>query len=96
MVKLFKNAPLGHIGAVEEALPNPLSQEDKQFIFDTILTHHSVSDNDIESITTPSAGIYTEILRYSDWLASFDNISPNTLLKIKNYTDRLFDLAYLS
>ncbi|MDD5616841.1 MAG: hypothetical protein PHH85_11655 [Candidatus Methanoperedens sp.] len=84
-----------HIDAIKDFLPNPLSQEDKKFIFDIILTHHSVSDSDIENITTSSAGIFTEILRYSDWLASFDNISPNTLLKIKNYTDKLFDLVYI-
>jgi len=84
-----------HIELIKDSLPNPLAQEDKKFIFDTILTHHSVSYDDIENITTASAGIFTEILRYSDWLASLDNISPNTLLKIKNYTDRLFDLAYI-
>jgi len=84
-----------HIDAIKDFLPNPLSQEDKKFICDIILTHHSVSDSDIENITTSSAGIFTEILRYSDWLASFDNISPNTLIKIKNYTDKLFDLVYI-
>lgn len=84
-----------HIELIKDYLPNPLAQEDKKFIFDTILTHHSVSYDDIENITTASAGIFTEILRYSDWLASLDNISPNTLLKIKNYTDKLFDLVYL-
>lgn len=82
------------IESICEYLPSPLSKEEIKSIFDIILTHHSISDNDLENVTTSSAGIFTEILRYSDWLASQDEISPTTIDTIKSFTFRLFELTY--
>jgi len=81
---------------VSEYLRNSsLSDEDKKVIFDIILTHHSISDENLKEITTPSAGILTELLRYSDWIASMDEISPETIGRVRDNLLGLLDLTYV-
>ncbi|MEW6455475.1 MAG: HD domain-containing protein [Acidobacteriota bacterium] len=75
-------------------LPFELTESDIKFIYDTIKPHHSLSDSDIKEISTDSAGIFTELVRYADWLASMESISPETINKVRQYCDELFDLTY--
>lgn len=74
--------------------PLSLSDKDKKTIFDLILTHHSVSDGDLRGITTPSAGILTELLRFSDWIASMDEVMPETVGRIRDNFSGLLDITY--
>jgi hypothetical protein len=71
-----------------------LSNEDKKRIFDIILTHHSVSEKDLKEITTPSAGILTELLRYSDQIASMDEVSSETIDRVRSDLSSLLDITY--
>lgn len=80
--------------SLEDILPFQLTDLDIKFIYDSIKTHHSVSDYDIKDITTDSAGFFTELVRYADWLASMESISPDIINKIRQYCEGLFDLAY--
>lgn len=79
---------------VERILPFKLAESDLKFIYDTIKPHHSLSEYDIKEITTDSAGIFTELVRYADWLASMEGISPETINKVRQCCDELFDLTY--
>lgn len=71
-----------------------LSDEDKKTVFDIVLTHHSVSNENIREITIPSAGILTELLRYSDWIASMDEVRPETIGRIRDDLSGLLDLTF--
>lgn len=78
----------------QSSLPFHLSEKDIKKIYDIVLTHHSVSEDDIKEIDTISAGTFTDVLRFSDWLASMESISPQTINKIRDVTNGLFELTF--
>ena len=84
-----------YLKLVESSLPFPLTEENIKIVFDIIITHHSISEKDLRGITTDSAGILTELLRYADWLASMETISPRTINEIRKAVKGLCDLTYL-
>lgn len=83
-----------YLELIEGTLPFPLTDENTKNIFDIVLTHHSISEDDLREITTNSAGILTELLRYADWLASMETVSPMTINRIRKVINGLFDLSY--
>lgn len=83
-----------YLKLVEKSLPFPPTEENIKILFDIIVTHHSITEEDLRGITTDSAGILTELLRYADWLASMESISPRTINEIRKATKGLFDLTY--
>lgn len=83
-----------YLKLVENSLPFPPTEENIKIVFDIIVTHHSISEEDLRGITTDSAGVLTELLRYADWLASMESISPRTINEIRKATKGLFDLSY--
>jgi len=83
-----------YLEKIKSYLPDQLSEKDIKFIFDTILTHHSISNENLESITTASAGLFTELLRFSDWLASQDFPYPPTINRIREYLKDFCDITY--
>ena len=83
-----------YLKLVESSLPFPPTEENIKIVFDIIVTHHSISEEDLRWITTDSAGVLTELLRYADWLASMESIFPRTINEIRKATKGLFDLTY--
>ena len=71
-----------------------LSEEERKFIYDVILTHHSVSRDDLRDISTPSAGIFTELLRYADHLGSMERVNPNTIARVREALRGFLDITY--
>lgn len=65
-------------------------EKDLKFIADTIRTHHSVSNKDLEEISTPGAEFFTRLLSTADWLASMKYVSFETINKLqKIYRDNI-------
>jgi len=83
-----------YLELVKDILPFPITKDNVKTVFDIIVTHHSISEDDLEEITTDSAGILTELLRYADWLTSMESVSPRTINEIRKLTKGLFDLTY--
>jgi len=83
-----------YLELAEDVLPFPITKDNIKTVFDIIVTHHSISEEDLQEITTDSVGILTELLRYSDWLASMDSVSSRTINEIRKVTKGLFDLTY--
>ncbi|MCK4730361.1 MAG: HD domain-containing protein [Candidatus Aenigmarchaeota archaeon] len=72
------------------------SKEEIKEIYDIILTHHSISDKNVNEITTNSVGVKTKILKWCDHLASMENVNYNLIQEIREYLGelKLADLTY--
>lgn len=71
-----------------------VNKEDIEKIRDIIHTHHSVAEHDLSEIFTPGAHFYTTLLRTADHIASMENVSFETLHRLRElYKDKI-DLTY--
>ncbi|MGQ9723068.1 MAG: hypothetical protein ACUVXA_17330, partial [Candidatus Jordarchaeum sp.] len=65
-------------------------------IRDIIHTHHSVAEHDLSEIVTAGASFFTNLLRTADYIASMENISFETLYRLRElYKDKI-DFTYFS
>jgi len=71
-----------------------LDQEDVYQIFEIAFIHHSVSESDIREATTSRFGVYTEILRRADRLASAESLDSTMIHEIREKYKPFFDLTY--
>ncbi|MGQ9847015.1 MAG: HD domain-containing protein [Bacteroidales bacterium] len=78
-----------------ESLRN-IDEENIQKIRDIIHTHHSVAEHDLSEIVTAGASFFTNLLRTVDYIASMENISFETLYRLRElYKDKI-DFTYFS
>jgi len=68
--------------------------EDINQIFEIAYIHHSVSEVDIQNAATSKFGVYAEILRRADWLASAESVDSATVNEIREKYKPFFDLTY--
>jgi hypothetical protein len=73
-----------------------INEKDIEKIRDIIHTHHSVAEHDLSEIFTPGAHFYTTLLRTADYIASMENISFETLHRIRELYKNKIDLTYFS
>jgi len=85
---------LEYLHRFENIIPFQVTEENAKKVYDIILTHHSTSEKNVKEINTSSAGVFTQILKYSDWLASMESVSPRTINEIRSGIGGLFDLVY--
>jgi len=88
------NEILEYLHRFENIIPFQVTEETAKKVYDIILTHHSTSEKNVKEINTSSAGVFTQILKYSDWLASMESVSPRTINEIRKGIGGLFDLVY--
>lgn len=73
-----------------------IDEENIQKIRDIIHTHHSVAEHDLSEIVTAGASFFTNLLRTADYIASMENISFETLYRLRElYKDKI-DFTYFS
>lgn len=68
--------------------------EDINQIFEIAYIHHSVSEADIRNAVTSKFGVYAEILRRADWLASAESVDSTMINEIREKYKPFFDLTY--
>ncbi len=72
-----------------------LSDQEIKTTYEYSLTHHSISNKNLEEIDTPSAGVKTMILTWCDHLASMEEINFSTIQRIREKLEGLTDLTYI-
>jgi len=65
-------------------------------IRDIIHTHHSVAEHDLSEIFTSGASFFTNLLRTADHIASMENISFETLYRLREFYKDKIDFTYFS
>ncbi|MFH2049180.1 MAG: hypothetical protein ABIJ12_07015 [bacterium] len=68
--------------------------EDINQSYEIAYIHHSVSEADIQNAVTSRFGVYAEILRRADWLASAESVDSTTINEIREKYKPFFDLTY--
>jgi len=69
-------------------------EEDLTQIFEFSYIHHYVSETDIKNAKTTKFGVYAEILRRADWMASADIVDSEMINEIREKYKPFFDLTY--
>lgn len=72
-----------------------ISDQEIKTTYEYSLTHHSISNKNLEEIETPSAGVKTMILTWCDHLASMEEINFSTIQRIREKLEGLTDLTYI-
>ncbi len=79
----------------ESEIATTLSDQDIKTAYEYSLTHHSISNKNLEEIEAPSAGVKTMILTWCDHLASMEEINFSTIHRIRQKLEGLADLTYI-
>ncbi len=79
----------------ESNLASMFTDQEIKTAYEYSLTHHSISNKNLEDIEAPSAGVKTMILSWCDHLASMEEINFSTIQKIREKIEGLADLTYL-
>lgn len=73
-----------------------INDENIRKIRDIIHVHHSVAEHDVSEIFTQGASFFTNLLRTADYIASMENISFETLCRMREIYNDKIDFTYFS
>ena len=75
-----------------------LSKSDIKTIWEFVL-HHGLSEKQLKAATTPAFGLYSQVIRWADWLASMaaeEHLDFGVLERVKNGTQGVLDFTTVS
>ncbi|MHB9053373.1 MAG: hypothetical protein ACYC5F_05220 [Thermoleophilia bacterium] len=93
--KVTKTQLAQYINSIPQKLRPRLGEKDLSSIWEFSL-HHSLSDDDIRSAARPAFGVYGQVLRWSDWLASMaatEQLDLNLIERLQNEVEGVFRLT---
>jgi len=100
-----RHSPLKHTATKEEIkdylgpfISNGLLKIEKKD-FDKIwefVLHHHISEDQQKEAQTPAYGIYSEVVRYADWLSSMERLDMTTIRQMQNGLEGVCKLTVFS